>query len=241
MGAACSKYRGLMMKILLVEDDRKIASFVVKGLTEEGYFVRHSSDGEEAFTVLTSEPFDMAIVDIMLPKLDGLSLIEQLRRFQINTPVIILSAKRSLDDRIDGLRKGGDDYITKPFAFSELLVRTQSLIRRARGIAESTKLTVGDLHMDMVTRQVTRGGSELHLQPREFVLLEYLMRNAGRIISRAMIAEHVWNYCFDSQTNVVEARICSLRDKVDKGSKTRLIHTIRGAGYVLREDPKITS
>jgi two-component system OmpR family response regulator len=224
------------MRILLVEDDRKIASFILNGLKEEGYKVSHSGDGEEAFTLCTTESFDLLIVDVMLPKLDGLTLIEQLRRSQINTPVIILSARRSTDDRIRGLKAGGDDYITKPFAFSELLARIQSLMRRVNGIAEVTRLHIGDLQLDLLSRQVTRGGKQIDLQPREFALLEYLMRNAGKVVSKAMIMEHVWNYCFDPQTNIVEARVCRLRDKVDKDAEIRLIHTIRGVGYVLRQE-----
>ncbi len=172
----------------------------------------------------------------MLPKLNGLELIEELRQQKINTPVLILSAKRTVDDRVRGLQKGGDDYLTKPFAFSELLARVQALIRRASGTAEPTSVTIGDLSLDLLRRKVTRSGKQLDLQPLEFSLLEYLMRHAGRVISKTMIMEHVWNYNFDPETNIVEARICRLRDKIDKEFEKKLIHTIRGVGYVLRED-----
>ena len=223
------------MRILLVEDDLKIASFVLKGLKESGFAVDHAPDGEEGLYLALNEPYDAAIIDIMLPKLDGLSLIEELRRQKVNTPVIILSAKRSVDDRVDGLQKGGDDYLTKPFAFSELLARVQALIRRSTGASEPTGLAVGDLSMNLLTREVIRGGKKIDLQPSEFALLEYLMRNAGKVVSKTMIMEHVWDYNFDPQTNVVEARICRLREKIDKDFGVKLIQTIRGAGYVLKE------
>jgi two-component system OmpR family response regulator len=171
----------------------------------------------------------------MLPKRDGLSLIEKMRKEKIRTPVIILSAKGSVDDRVKGLQTGSDDYLPKPFAFSELLARVQALIRRASGLAEPTRLTVGDLSMDLLTREVTRGGRKLELQPLEFSLLEYLMRNKGRIVSKTMIMEHVWDYNFDPQTNVVEVRISRLRDKIDRGFDRKLLHTVRGVGYVLKE------
>jgi two-component system OmpR family response regulator len=177
----------------------------------------------------------VAIVDIMLPKLDGLKVIERMRREKVNTPVIILSAKGSVDDRVRGLQKGGDDYLTKPFAFSELLARVQALIRRASSAPEPTGLTVGDLSLDLLTREVVRGGKRIELQPLEFSLLEYLMRHAGRVISKTMIMEHVWDYNFDPQTNVVEVRISRLRDKIDRGFDRKLIHTVRGVGYVLKE------
>jgi len=223
------------MRILLVEDDAKIASFIVKGLKAAGYAVDHARDGEEGLHLALSEPYDTAIIDIMLPKLDGLSLIERMRSAKLRTPVIILSAKGSIDDRVKGLQTGGDDYITKPFAFSELLARVQALIRRAGGLAEPTGLTSGDLAMNLLTREVTRGAKKLELQPIEFSLLEYLMRNAGQVVSKTMIMEHVWNYNFDPQTNVVEARICRLRDKIDRDFEQKLIHTVRGVGYVLKE------
>jgi two-component system OmpR family response regulator len=223
------------MRILLVEDDMKIASFVLKGLRAAGYAVDHAPDGEEGLQLALMEPYDAAIVDIMLPKLDGLALIERLRAQKVNTPVLILSAKGSVEDRVRGLERGGDDYLTKPFAFSELLARVQALLRRAGGILDPTRLAVGDLAMNLLTREVTRGGKRIDLQPREFSLLEYLMRNAGRIVSKTMIMEHVWDYNFDPQTNVVEARISRLRDKIDRGFDDKLIQTVRGVGYVLRQ------
>lgn len=213
-----------------------MASFVIKGLKQGGFAVDHATDGEDGLHLALHESYDAAIVDIMLPKLDGLSLINEMRRNKINTPVIILSAKRSVDDRVKGLQTGSDDYLTKPFAFSELLARIQALIRRTTGIAESTRLRVGDLSMDLLSREVTRRGKRIDLQPREFALLEYLMRNAGRVVSKTMIMEHVWDYNFDPETNVVEARICRLREKIEVGFEKKLIHTIKGMGYVLRED-----
>jgi two-component system OmpR family response regulator len=182
-----------------------------------------------------SGTYDAAIVDIMLPKLDGLTLIEKLRRKGISTPILVLSAKSSVDDRVRGLQIGGDDYLVKPFAFSELVARLHALIRRATSVTEPTTLTVGNLKMDLIRRKVFRAGREIELKPKEFVLLEYLMRNAGRIVSKTMIIEHVWGYNFDPQTNIVEACICRLRDKIDRPFKQKLIHTIRGVGYVLEE------
>jgi two-component system OmpR family response regulator len=219
------------MRILLVEDDLKIASFIVKGLRATGYAVDHATDGEEGLHLALTEPYDTAIIDIMLPKLDGLALIERMRKEKVN----ILSAKDSIDDRVKGLQMGGDDYLTKPFAFSELLARVQALIRRASGLSEPTRLTVGDLSLNLLSREVTRGGKKIDLQPIEFSLLEYLMRSAGRVVSKTMIMEHVWDYNFDPQTNVVEARICRLRDKIDKDFNKKMIHTVRGVGYVLKE------
>ena len=224
------------MRILLIEDDLKIASFVLKGLKEAGFTADHAADGEAGLHKALTEPIDAAIIDIMLPKRDGLSVIEELRRQKRNLPVIILSAKRSVDDRIRGLQTGSDDYLTKPFAFSELLARVQALIRRASGTPEPVSLECEDLSVNLLTREVTRGGRRIELQPREFALLEYLMRNAGKVVSKTMIMEHVWDYNFDPQTSIVETRICRLRDKVDKDFKTKLIHTIRGAGYVFRKD-----
>jgi two-component system OmpR family response regulator len=223
------------MRVLLIEDDLKTASFISKGLTEAGFAVDHVTDGERGLQMASVEIYDAAIVDIMLPKMDGLTLIETLRQRKINTPVIILSAKRAVDDRVKGLQGGGDDYLTKPFAFAELLARVQGLIRRSTGVSEPTSLTFCELSMDFLTREVAREGKEIDLQPREFALLEYLMRNQGKVVSKTMIMEHVWSYNFDPQTNVVEARICRLRDKVDKGFGKKLIHTIRGVGYVLKE------
>jgi two-component system OmpR family response regulator len=223
------------MRILLVEDDLKIASFIIKGLKATGYAIDHAADGEEGLHLALTEPYDTAIIDIMLPKIDGLTLIERMRKEKVNTPVIILSAKDSIDDRVKGLQTGGDDYLTKPFAFSELLARVQALIRRAGGISEPTQLNVGDLSINLLTREVTRGGRKIELQPLEFSLLEYLVRNKGRIVSKTMIMEHVWDYNFDPQTNVVEVRISRLRDKIDRGVDKKLIHTVRGVGYVVKE------
>ena len=223
------------MRILLVEDDAKIASFIVKGLKAAGYAVDHASDGEKGLDLALTEAYDTAIIDIMLPKLDGLSLIERMRKEKRDIPVIILSAKSSIDDRVKGLQTGSDDYITKPFAFSELLARVQALIRRASGLSEPIRLTAGDLSMNLLTREVTREGRKIELQPIEFSLLEYLLRNAGRVVSKTMIMEHVWNYNFDPQTNVVEARVCRLRDKIDRDFDRKLIRTVRGVGYVLKE------
>ena len=224
------------MRVLLVEDDLKIADFIVKGLKEAGFAVDHAADGEGGLYMALNEPYDAAVIDLMLPKLDGLSLIEKVRANRINTPLIILSAKRSVDERIKGLQAGGDDYLTKPFSFAELLARLQALIRRSTGTSEATSLTACDLMVDLLTREVKRGGEDVELQPREFSLLEYLMRNRGRVLSKTMILEHVWDYSFDPQTNVVDVLVCRLRNKVDRGFEKKLIHTIRGVGYVLRED-----
>jgi len=222
------------MRILLVEDDLKIASFILKGLKEAGFASDHATDGEEGLYLALTEPYDTAIIDIMLPKLDGLTLIEELRHKRINTRVIILSAKRSIDDRVKGLQTGGDDYLTKPFSFSELLARIQALIRRASRTSEPTVLSLGGLSMDLLTREVARTGTRIELQPREFALLEYLMRNPGRVVSKTMILEHVWDYNFDPQTNVVDVLVCRLRNKVDRDFGNKMIHTIRGVGYVLK-------
>ena len=225
------------MRILLVEDDDKIASFIVKGFKAEGFAIDHAADGEMGLHLALTEPYDAAIIDLMLPMLDGLSLIDQMRREKVETPVIILSAKGSVDDRVKGLQTGGDDYLTKPFAFSELLARVQALIRRSSNVSEPTKLTVADVTINLITREVVRAGKTIGLQPLEFSLLEYLMRNAGRVVSKTMIMEHVWDYYFDPQTNVVESRIYKLREKIDKGFSNKLIHTVRGVGYVLKEKP----
>ena len=224
------------MRVLLIEDDQKIASFIIKGLRAEGFAVDHALDGQDGLHLALTEPYDAAIVDIMLPKINGLKLIENMRREKINTPVIVLSAKGEVEDRVKGLQIGADDYLTKPFAFSELLARLQALIRRSSDISEPTKLAVSDLTMNLITREVVRAGKKIDLQPLEFSLLEYLLRNVGRVVSKTMIMEHVWDYYFDPQTNVVESRIYKLREKIDKGFSSRLIHTVRGAGYVLKED-----
>jgi len=223
------------LRVLLVEDDKKIASFIVKGLKQEGFMVDHAIDGEDGLHLGINKQYDVAVVDIMLPKLDGLTLIEKMRSKKVSTPVLILSAKRTVDDRVKGLQSGGDDYLTKPFAFSELVARIYALIRRASGAAEPTRLEMCDLTMDLLTREVNRKGKRIDLQPREFALLEYLMRSAGRPVSKTMIMEHVWDYNFDPETNVVEARICKLREKIEGDFDKKLIHTIKGVGYVLRE------
>ena len=224
------------MRLLLVEDDTKIASFIIKGFKAEGFAVDHAADGETGLHLALTEPYDAAVVDIMLPKLDGLALIRQLRQEKINTPVIVLSARDSVDDRVKGLQTGGDDYLTKPFSFSELLARVQALIRRSSDVSEPTTLTAGEISMNLITREVVRAGQKIELQPLEFSLLEYLMRNAGRVVSKTMIMEHVWDYYFDPQTNVVESRIYKLREKIDKGFSSKMIQTVRGVGYVLKEE-----
>jgi two-component system OmpR family response regulator len=208
---------------------------VVKGLKAEGFAVDHALNGVDGLHLAMTEPYSAGIIDIMLPQKDGLSLIEDMRREKVTFPVIILSAKGSVDDRVKGLQIGGDDYLTKPFAFSELLARIQALIRRSSRQEEPTKLIAGDISMNLITREVVRAGQKIELQPLEFSLLEYLMRNAGRVVSKTMIMEHVWDYYFDPQTNVVESRIYKLREKIDKDFPTKLIHTVRGVGYVLKE------
>jgi two-component system OmpR family response regulator len=224
------------MRLLLIEDDQKIAAFIIKGFKAEGFAVDHAPDGLQGLDLGLTEPYDVIIVDLMLPKLDGLSVIENLRKQKVMIPVIILSAKDSVDDRVKGLQIGSDDYLPKPFAFAELLARVQALLRRRSGSTETTNLEVGDLSLDLITREVSRAGRRIELQPLEYSLLAYLMHNSGKVVSKTMIMEHVWDYHFDPQTNVVEARICRLRDKIDKGFDSKLIHTIRGVGYVLRPD-----
>ena len=223
------------MRLLLVEDDPTIGGFVEKGLKEAGFAVDRAADGFSGLDKAVSAPYDAAIVDVMLPRMDGLALIDALRTRSIRTPVLILSAKRSVDDRVRGLQAGGDDYLTKPFDFAELLARVQALIRRATGAAEPTRLTAGDLSLDLLTRKVYRGPQLIELRPREFALLEYLMRNAGRVVSKTSILSHVWGYNFDPNTNVVDVLVSRLRDRVDKPFPVKLIHTVRGVGYVLRE------
>jgi len=223
------------MRLLLIEDDQKIALFVKQGLKEAGFAVDHMDNGEDGLHMALNEPYDVAVVDLMLPKIGGLTVIEKMRAGGIHTPLLILSAKRTVDDRVKGLRSGGDDYLTKPFAFSELLARVQALIRRSSAMTKPSRLEVGGLLLDVHTRKVSRAGESIELQPLEFSLLEYLMRNAGQVVSKTMIMEHVWDYNFNPQTNVVEARICHLRDKIDRDFASKLIHTIRGVGYVLKE------
>ena len=224
------------MRILVIEDDKKIASFLVKGLKQNGFAVDHAADGEAGLAVGLSTPYDAAVIDIMLPKLDGLSIVQEWRSRKLNVPVLILSAKASVDDRIKGLQAGGDDYLVKPFAFSELLARIQALIRRSTSTADPTTLSVGDLKLNLVTREVTRADQPIELQAREFSLLEYLMRNAGKYVSKALILEHIWDYSFDPQTNVVDVLVCRLRNKVDRDFEPKMIHTLRGVGYVLKSD-----
>jgi len=222
------------VRVLLVEDDPTIAGFVEKGLREAGFAVDVAGDGRAGLEQALAEAHDAAIVDVMLPRMDGLALIDALRARGVLMPVLILSAKRTVDDRVRGLQAGGDDYLTKPFAFAELLARVQALIRRATGAAEPTRLTVGDLSLDLLTRRVQRGAQVLELRPREFALLEYLMRNAGRVVSKTSILSHVWGYTFDPNTNVVDVLVSRLRDRIDRPFPVKLLHTVRGAGYILR-------
>lgn len=224
------------MRILLVEDDPTIAGFVEKGLRETGFAVEVASDGREGLQLALTGPFDVAIIDVMLPGMDGLALIDTVRTRGVKTPVLILSAKRSVDDRVRGLQAGGDDYLTKPFAFAELLARVQALIRRATGAAEPTRLSVADLSLDLLTRRVQRGSQAIDLRPREFALLEYLMRNAGKVLTKTMILSHVWGYSFDPSTNVVDVLVSRLRDKIDKPFPVKMLHTVRGVGYALRDN-----
>jgi two-component system OmpR family response regulator len=222
------------MRALLVEDDDTIAGFVERGLREAGFAVDWFADGEAGFEAAIGQPYDVAVVDLMLPKRDGLSLIDELRKRGVETPVLILSARRSVDDRVRGLQAGGDDYLTKPFAFAELLARVQALVRRASRAPEPTTLTVDDLVLDLLSRRVRRGDQFIELRPREFALLEYLMRNAGKVISKTMILSHVWDYSFDPQTNIVDVLISRVREKVDRRFEKKLLHTVRGVGYVIR-------
>jgi DNA-binding response OmpR family regulator len=223
-----------VVRALLVEDDAAIAEFVVRGLREGGFSVDHAPDGEAGLALAIAHAYDVAIVDVMLPKRDGLSVIDALRGRGIMTPVLILSARRSVDDRVKGLQAGGDDYLTKPFAFAELLARVQALVRRATRTPEPTTLTVDDLSLDLLSRRVTRGETPIDLRPREFALLEYLMRNADRVVSKTMILSHIWDYNFDPQTNVVDVLVSRLREKIDRPFETKLLQTVRGVGYVLR-------
>jgi len=223
------------MRILLVEDDEKIASFIIGGLRQSGFAVDHAANGLDGLHLAATEPYAVAVIDVMLPGLDGLKVIEELRRRKVNTPIIILSAKRSVEDRVRGLETGSDDYISKPFSFSELLARVQALIRRSSSVSEPTRLTVGELSMNLLTREVHRGETAVQLQPREFALLEYFMRNAGKVLSKTMIMEHVWDYHFDPQTNLVDVLVCRLRNKIDRDWDKKMLHTLRGVGYVLKE------
>jgi len=224
------------LRLLLIEDDLVIANHIIKGLRENGFVVDHAADGEDGLDLGLNESYDLAIIDLMLPKISGLDIIDRLRADKINIPIIILSARRSVDDRISGLRHGSDDYLTKPFSFSELLARVNALIRRANNVVEPSNLTVDDLDLDLLARTVKRNNKKIDLQPKEFALLEYLMRNKGHVVSKTMIMERVWNYNFDPNTNIVEARISKLREKVDKDFDKPLIHTVRGLGYVFKPE-----
>lgn len=224
------------MKLLLIEDDNKIAFFIERGMKEAGFTVDLCDDGRTGLEYALSNPYDAAVIDLMLPKLDGLSIIEEIRSRGINFPVLILSAKQSVDDRITGLQKGGDDYMVKPFSFSELLVRVQTLIRRDKKNDAPTILQFGGISMDLLKHEVRRNGDLIELPAKEYSLLEYFMRNPGIVISKTSILEHVYDYSFDPQTNVVDVLICRLRNKIDKDYTDKLIHTIRGAGYVLKEE-----
>jgi two-component system OmpR family response regulator len=222
------------MRLLLVEDDKKIASFIEKGLKEAGFSVDVSHDGQDGLSLALTAPYDVAVIDIMLPRLDGLSVIERMRQRDVDTPVLILSAKQSVDDRIHGLQRGGDDYMVKPFSFNELLARIQALIRRDKSNLKSTKLIVGTLQMDLLKHEVHRDGEKIELPAKEYALLEYMMRNSEVVLTKTSILEKVYDYSFDPQTNVVDVLVCRLRNKVDKNFKDKMIHTVRGMGYVLR-------
>jgi two-component system OmpR family response regulator len=222
------------MNILIIEDDADTAAYMRKGLSEAGYTVDHADNGRDGLFHATSGSFDAIIMDRMLPGLDGLSVLQALRAAKISTPVLILSALGQVDDRVKGLKAGGDDYLSKPFAFSELLARIEALLRRRDAQSVETKLTVGDLELDLLTRQVRRAGKPIDLQPRELRLLEYLMRHAGQVVTRTMLLEGVWDYHFDPQTNVIDVHISRLRQKLDKGFERPLLHTMRGAGYSIR-------
>ncbi|BBM83921.1 response regulator transcription factor [Candidatus Uabimicrobium amorphum] len=223
------------MRILLVEDDHKIVSFVKKGLQESGFAVDHAPDGEEGLHMALKESYDVMIIDLMLPKRDGLSLIETLRLQKVTTPIIILSAKRSVEERVIGLQKGSDDYMVKPFAFTELLARIRALLRRGTSNVNSYSLQVGELYLDRLTYTVKRGEADIELKPKEFDILEYMMKHSGQVVTRTMLMEHVWNFQFDPSTNVVDVHMCRLRDKIDKKFAHKMIHTIRGVGYVIKE------
>lgn len=221
------------MNIIIIEDDKKTAAFIMKGLEQAGFNTVHAANGKDGLFKMKTGEFDVAVIDIMLPEMDGFTVIQKLREAKIKTPVLVLSAKNSVEDKVRGLQAGGDDYLAKPFAFAELLARIQALLRRASNVVEPTTLTVGDLTIDLLSHKVHRGGVRIDIQPQEYVLLEYLMRNAGRIVSKTMIIEHVWEYNFDPQTNIVETRMCRLREKIDKPFEKKLIHTVRGFGYVM--------
>lgn len=224
------------MRILLIEDDAKIASFIEKGLREAGFSVDFCGDGELGLSRALTISYDVAVVDLMLPRLDGLSVIETMRAEDVNTPVLILSARQSVDDRIQGLQRGGDDYMVKPFSFSELLARVQALIRRDKKNIKPMFLTVAELEMDLLKHEVCRGGEKIELPAKEYSLLEYMMHNPGIVLSKTSILERVYDYAFDPQTNVVDVLVCRLRNKIDKGFQDKMIHTVRGVGYVLKAE-----
>jgi two-component system, OmpR family, response regulator len=222
------------VRVLVVEDDRSIAGFIAGGLRQEGFAVDVAEDGVAGLELARAGPYDAAVVDVMLPRLDGLSLVTALRHAGVATPVLFLSARHSVDDRVKGLQTGGDDYLAKPFAFAELLARLQAITRRGQRAVEATTLTVADLRLDRLTRKVDRGGTPIELRPREFALLEGLMRQPGRVMSKAMIVSHVWDYSFDTGTNAVDVLVHRLREKIDRAFDPKLLHTVRGVGYVLK-------
>ena len=223
------------MRILVIEDDKQTRDFLVQGLTQSGHVVDAAKDGKDGLFLALDQPYDVMVVDRMLPGLDGLSIVETVRKSGDQTPILILSALGEVDDRVEGLRKGGDDYLVKPFAFSELLARLEALIRRGSTEVAETRLQVADLEMDLLARRVRRAGTGIELQPREFRLLEYLMRHSGQVVTRTMLLEKVWDYHFDPQTNVIDVHISRLRRKIDRDFDPPLIETVRGAGYALRE------
>jgi len=222
------------MRVLVVEDEASIAAFVAGGLRQEGYAVDVADNGVDGLELAQSQPYDAAVVDVMLPRLDGLSLVAALRRADVSLPVLFLSARHSVDDRVRGLQAGGDDYLTKPFAFPELLARLQALTRRGHLSLEPTQLAIADLHLDRLTRRVERGGVPIELRPREFALLEFMMRHQGKVVSKTMIISHIWDYSFDTGTNAVDVLVYRLRDKIDRNFEPKLLHTVRGVGYVLK-------
>ena len=226
------------MRILVIEDDADTAAYMFKGLKESGYVVDHAADGRDGMFHAMSGNYDALIVDRMLPNVDGLSIIQAIRTAGIKTPALILSALGAVDDRVKGLKAGGDDYLTKTYAFSELLARTEVLARRRGSRGEETVYRVADLELNRLSHQVSRAGQDLQLQPREFRLLEYLMRHAGQVVTRTMLLENVWDYHFDPQTNVIDVHISRLRSKIDKGFTQPLLHTVRGAGYMIRDEAK---
>jgi two-component system OmpR family response regulator len=221
------------MRVLVIEDDLKVAGFITKGLQEAGYVVDHADNGDKGLELAISETYDVMIVDRMLPGLNGLAVVQTVRHKDVDTPVLFLSALGEVEDRVEGLKAGGDDYLVKPFAMAELHARLEALMRRGRGQAETTRLSVGDLELDILARKVIRQGQRVYLHPREFKLLEYLMRHAGQVVTRTMLLENVWEYHFDPQTNVIDVHISRLRQKIDKPFDTAILQTVRGAGYKL--------